>query len=216
MPQSITHEFVDVPVEQLKPSRFNPTKRTAPAKLGGLMGSIASHGMPVPIVITDDFDVGDGHRRLACAKSLGWETVPAVVWHGKTAQEIWSILNAHQMNMTPAQWLEAVVCGMSIDQPEIPRPLANTIRELIDLVDEDVLFQIVEEGKSPEILKTAKFVGNKLGWSDKDHTVKTIRWFLEFDGQAKARAVIMGGYDLDVLGECIESGKDFEFEIVPK
>lgn len=216
MSATVTHEFIEVGVDALKPARFNPTKRTMPKNLGGLMGSIASNGMPVPIVITENMEVGDGHRRLACAKALKWPTVPAVVWKGKTAQEIWSILNAHQMSMTPAQWLEAVVCGMSIDQPEIPRSLANTIRELLDILDDETVWQIVEEGKSPEILKTAKFVNNKIGWSDKEHTVKTIQWFLAFDGQAKARAVITGGYEIDILAECIENNRDFDFEIVPK
>jgi ParB-like chromosome segregation protein Spo0J len=203
------HEYIEVEIGKLKPAKFNPVKRTLPAKLGGLMGSMARHGMPVPIVITEDNEVGDGHRRLACAKKLGWQTVPAVMWNGMTAQEIWSTLNAHQMSMTPAQWLEAVVCGLPIDQPEIPGPLAKTIRELLELLDDDIVWRIVEEGKSPEILKTARFVASKLGWLDEnsdERLRRIIQWFLEHDAQAKARAALATGYD-DLLAEAIETNQ---------
>ena len=217
MQQTITHEFVDVLIVDLKPARFNPTKRTLPKNLGGLISFIVQNGMPVPIVVTEDMEVGDGHRRLACAKSLGWETVPTVVWRGKTAEEIWSILNAHQMNMTPAQWLEAVVCGMSVDQPEIPRKLANLIREMIDTLDEELVWRIVEDGRSPDILSTAKFVNRKIGWEDKGEQLsKTVQWLLDFSASFKVRQVISGDYDLDVVADCIDNHRDFEFEIVPK
>jgi len=212
-----THEFIEVGVDTLKPARFNPTKRTMPKNLGGLMGSIASNGMPVPIVITEGMEVGDGHRRLACAKALGWSTVPAVVWKGKTAQEIWSILNAHQMSMTPAQWLEAVVCGMSVEQPEIPRKLANLIREMLETLDEELVWKIVEDGRSPDIMSTAKFVNRKLGRDDKgDSLAKTVSWLLEYNASFKVRQVISGSYDMGVVADCIDSNRDFDFEIVPK
>jgi len=217
MQQTIMHEFVEAPIDSLRPAKFNPTKRTMSKNLGGLMSSIAQNGMPVPIVVTENSEVGDGHRRLACAKALGWSTVPVVVWRGRTAEEIWSTLNAHQMNMTPAQWLEAVVCGMSVEQPEIPRKLANLIREMIDTLDADLVWKIVEDGRSPDILSTAKFVNRKIGWADNgEQLAKTVQWLLDFSASFKVRQVISGDYDLDVVADCIDNGRDFEFEIVPK
>lgn len=213
----VAHEFVDISISDLKPAKFNPTRRTLPKNLAGLMGSIAQNGMPVPIVITEDYEVGDGHRRLACAKNLGWEKVPVVVWRGKTSEEIWSILNAHQMNMTPAQWLEAVVCGMSIEQPEIPRRLANLIREMVDTLDDEMIWRIVEDGRSPDILSTAKFVNRKIGRDDTGESLaKTVKWLLDYSASFKVRQVISGDYDLEVIAECIDEGRDFDFEIVPK
>lgn len=209
------HEFMEIEITKLRPSKFNPVKRTLPAKLGGLMGSIAQYGMPVPIVITEDFEVGDGHRRLACAKKLGWDKVPVIIWRGMTTEQIWSTLNAYQMNMTPAQWLEAVVCGLSINQPEIPQALAKTIRELLELLDDDTVWRIVEEGKSPEILKTARYVAGKLGWLDDnadDRVRRIIGWFLEHDSQAMARYAIGSGND-DKLAEAIENNKPLELEV---
>lgn len=213
------YEFQEKLISELKPAKFNPLKRTLPAKLGGLMGSIASHGMPVPIVITANNEIGDGHRRLACAKALGWELVPVVVWDGLTAQQIWSILNAHQMSMSPAQWLEAVVCGLPVDQPEIPKSLSSTIKELLDILDEDTVWRIVEEGKSPEILKTARWVASKLGWLDTDNNERVkriIKWFLEYNAQAKARYIIGGDYGLDTLAEAIEAMRDVDMVIQMK
>ncbi len=205
-----------VSVDELRAAKFNPNKRTTPKNLSGLMSSVAANGMPVPIVITEDKHVGDGHRRLACAKLLGWTEVPAVVWPGKTAEQIWSTLNAHQMNMTAAQWLEAVVCGMSIDQPEIPRRLANDIRELLEILDQDTVWRLIEEGRSPDILSTAKYINRKIEWSDREHLVATIKWLIEYNASNKARNIISGAYDVGILAEAIESNRDFDFEIVLK
>ncbi len=85
------------------------------------------------------------------------------------------------MNMTAAQWLEAVVCGMSIDQPEIPRRLANDIRELLEILDQDTVWRLIEEGRSPDILSTAKYINRKIEWSDREHLVATIKWLIEYN-----------------------------------
>jgi ParB-like chromosome segregation protein Spo0J len=207
----------DVPIEQLRPSKFNPSKRTAIKNLGGLMGSIQRHGVPVPLVVTEKqdgkHDVGDGHRRLACIIALGKTSAPCVVWPGVTAQEIWSILNANQMGMTPAQWLEAVVCGLSIEQPEIPQRLQRDIAELTRIVSQETLWRIVDEGKSPTILTTARYIGGKLGMREDAELAQIIDWFMEFDAQAKARAVIIGDYDLEMLREAIVLGRNLNFTL---
>lgn len=218
MEDRIVYKVNAVKIDDLKTAKFNPSRRTAPKSLTGLMSSISAHGMPVPIVITEDGRVGDGHRRLACARLLGWETVPAVVWKGKTAEQIWSMLNAHQMSMSKAQWLEAVVCGMSVNQPEIPRQLANDIRELLSLLDADTVWRLVEDGRSPDILATAKYINRKLDWGadDKGRLVKTIMWLIDFNASNKARNIISGAYDMSVLAEAIETHRDFDFEVVLK
>lgn len=212
-----TYKIVQIDVGGLKTARFQPKKRIRLERLAGLMSSIAQHGMPIPIAVTEDYTVGDGHRRLACAKELTWSTVPCVVWPGVTAEQIFSILNGHQMSMTPAQWLEAVFLGLSLEQPEIPRPLAKTIQELIDLVDDDTVWQIVEEGKSPDILKHARFVAGKLGWLEDNDGNERVRriigWFLRHNTQAMARHAIATGYD-DVLAEAIEADEPIKMEII--
>ncbi len=214
----MSHTYVELEIEKLKPARFQPSRRTLPVHLAKLMASIAKYGMPTPVVVTDAgndglHEIGDGHRRVACAKALGLTVVPATIWHGMEAREIFSILNATQMSMSPAQWLEAVVCGLPIEQPEIPRDMANRIRELIDTVSEEVIWRIVENGGSPEIIATAKFVNGKIGWSDKEHLVKTIEWFLEFKSQSRARAAVASGYT-DLMIEAIEGMRNFDFEPV--
>lgn len=211
------YTVIDVPLEELRPSKFNPSKRTAIKNLGGLMGSIQKHGLPVPIVITEKhdgrYDIGDGHRRHASLIALGAKSAPCVIWPGVTAQQIWSILNAHQMSMTPAQWLEAVVCGLSIEQPEIPRTLQKDIVELTRIVDAETLFRIVNEGKSPTILHLARGVGRKLDMNEDAEIAKIIVWFLDFHTQAITRAVLAGEYDLDLLKEAIMEGENLSLRL---
>jgi ParB family transcriptional regulator, chromosome partitioning protein len=69
-----------LPVSALQPSPRNPRRRLD--SVDELADSIREYGLLQPIVVrsTDDgYQVVAGHRRLEAVRSLGWETVPAVV-----------------------------------------------------------------------------------------------------------------------------------------
>lgn len=77
-----------LPVAKLAPSAFSVAVYGDPdAEADGLLDSIAERGILVPLVIAPAtggmrpgrFEVISGHRRLACAKRLGWELVPCVI-----------------------------------------------------------------------------------------------------------------------------------------
>ena len=71
-----------VPVEYLRPSRFSLEVYGEPGlEIGddGLLDSIRDNGILVPLVASPDgeeLELLSGHRRLACARSIGLETVP--------------------------------------------------------------------------------------------------------------------------------------------
>lgn len=77
-----------LPVARLAPSAFSLAVYGDPdAEAEGLLESIAEQGILVPLVVVPAagamrpgrFEVISGHRRLACARRLGWEVVPCVV-----------------------------------------------------------------------------------------------------------------------------------------
>lgn len=72
-------ELVEVRVDKLKPLFFNPESRTRGAAFEKILNSIYRVGILSPIQITRDFTIVDGHRRVACAKILHIETIPATI-----------------------------------------------------------------------------------------------------------------------------------------
>lgn len=67
------------PLEQLRPHHRNPRGPIDPSSVLELAESMEGLGLLQPIVITPDGRVVAGHRRLAAAKLLGWETIAVTV-----------------------------------------------------------------------------------------------------------------------------------------
>lgn len=116
--------------------------------------------------------------------------------------------------MTPAYWLESVMMGLSLDQPEIPSHLRYQIRELIDTIGYKKAWKIVEFNKSPDILSIAKSVCRKLAWIGEDGKPKpdsvtsVIEWLLETKSQSQCRAFMSAGEDVQILADAITRGEE--------
>lgn len=65
-------------VKDIKTASHNPQSRTTKTAIKGLIDSMAKHSILVPIMVDANSKVIDGHRRLAAAKELGWDTISAV------------------------------------------------------------------------------------------------------------------------------------------
>src|SRR4051794_34163023 len=83
-------QFREVAVDRLRSSPFNPPHRTK--RIADLIRSMGMVEMIFPIMVSKDYVVIDGHRRVAAAKRLGWKTVPAVI-SVRDAAEIYAHVN---------------------------------------------------------------------------------------------------------------------------
>lgn len=81
-----------VKVDDLKPAPYNPAGRVEKKALRDLLDSLELLGQLSPVVISRDNGVIDGHRRVAAAKILGWETVECLVTE-KSATEVYASIN---------------------------------------------------------------------------------------------------------------------------
>lgn len=75
-------EIVEVPVDLISPNPFQPRREFDEKKLQGLVQSVKTHGVIVPIIarkVKDKFELVAGERRLRACKQLGYETIPALV-----------------------------------------------------------------------------------------------------------------------------------------
>ncbi len=72
-----------VPIDHIKPNRYQPRKNFDPDKLKDLAQSILENGIIQPLIVTksagSDYELIAGERRLEAAKLAGLDSVPVVV-----------------------------------------------------------------------------------------------------------------------------------------
>ncbi|MDD4309161.1 MAG: ParB/RepB/Spo0J family partition protein [Candidatus Cloacimonetes bacterium] len=72
-----------LPIEQIKPNRYQPRKIFNPARLAELSESIRENGIIQPLIVTktsaSEYELIAGERRLEAAKLAGLEIVPVVI-----------------------------------------------------------------------------------------------------------------------------------------
>jgi hypothetical protein len=161
------------PVEGLRGSDFNPSSRHEPKALRTLKASIARRGIVMPLLITEDGRVVDGHRRLACARELGIADVPVVVCEDDG--ELYGELNDSTRRMTSREWLAAYMRGQA------PAGFSKRMIEgLEELGGKALLEQIASAGLSPSLLKEAQMVAKYIGCrEDADVLRQVVRWMVE-------------------------------------
>lgn len=75
-------ELIEVPLEQVRPNPRQARKVFAEEKIAELAASIAEHGLVQPVVVRrvdDGYELVSGERRWRAYRSLGRETIPAIV-----------------------------------------------------------------------------------------------------------------------------------------
>jgi ParB family chromosome partitioning protein len=75
-------EIVAVPIEEIRPSPYQPRQRIDEGKIEELAASIAEHGLLHPVVVRmreGGYELVVGERRWRACRRLGWRSIPAVV-----------------------------------------------------------------------------------------------------------------------------------------
>lgn len=67
-----------LPLDKIKTAAWNPPSRTEENRLRKLLASIDDVGLLYPLLVDEDNNLIDGHRRLACARKLGWKAIPVI------------------------------------------------------------------------------------------------------------------------------------------
>lgn len=201
--------FTTIPVEEVMVADFNPARRVNRTSLSGLMISIQQHGILEPLALTWNKVLADGHRRLACAKLLSMKEVPVAI-HKELildAPALWVVLNAESMSLTPAQWMDAVSHGLPLSTPGFPESMRRRITRLRELMGDDFITDLVEVGRSPNILDTAERVMRYCNQRDDGFLRKTLLWLVLVGNSFSAKNAIDEEIPLDIFEEAIEEGK---------
>ena len=170
-----TSRVIDVDIEEILPSRFQPRLQFDEEEILQLSDSIKEHGVIQPIVVRkigDKYEIIAGERRYKASVLAGKETVPVIVkeLNDKDSAEIAIIENVQRKNLTPIE--EALSYKKILDMGYITQEnlanklgksqpsVANKIRllNLSDEVQEALLENKISERHARSLLrlKTSK------------------------------------------------------------
>jgi len=99
--QARKRDYIDIPLEDIK-RKYNPRIKIGKDALGELTQSIKENGLLQPVVIDANNNLIAGYRRLEAVSTLGWKTIPAIVYSGEQeASDILSVLeNLQRENLS--------------------------------------------------------------------------------------------------------------------
>jgi ParB family transcriptional regulator, chromosome partitioning protein len=100
----------ELALADVRSSSLNTRRKLA--QIDELAASLAAHGLLQPIVVCQvggEFEVVAGHRRLAAARSLGWQSIPAIVRSSNDDAYLLTLVeNLQRMDLTPREEADAL------------------------------------------------------------------------------------------------------------
>ena len=100
--------------------------------LASLMDSLRRHGLMNPVVVSEDFELIAGHRRMEAAKRLGWTTIEVRVVGGKEKADLVEMEieeNTQRKNLTTDELADAYLRLDRLRHPSFIRRIFRAILE---------------------------------------------------------------------------------------
>ncbi|MEK6545599.1 MAG: ParB/RepB/Spo0J family partition protein [Nitrospinota bacterium] len=100
--------ILEIPVEEVKPNRYQPRKMFTDAKLDELVSSIKEKGIIQPIIVQktgSGYELIAGERRWRAAQKAGMKKIPVIVKEvtGEGSLELALIENIQRENLNPME-----------------------------------------------------------------------------------------------------------------
>lgn len=105
------NEVRNIPLQAITPDPSQPRKDFSQEAIMELAQSIRRNGLLQPITIKpvpqDGYVIIAGERRYRAVSALEWETIPAIVYEGKSAKELQLVENINRVDLNPMETAEA-------------------------------------------------------------------------------------------------------------
>jgi ParB family chromosome partitioning protein len=144
-------DALTLPVDRIRPNRFQPRKHFDDAALSELAQSLRTHGVLQPIVVRDSapgYELISGERRWRAAKLAGLTAIPALIRPDVSDQEMLELALVENVQredldaIERAQGFRSMMATLKITQEEVAKKVglqratvANHLR-LLDLPQE--------------------------------------------------------------------------------
>jgi ParB family chromosome partitioning protein len=158
---ALTSGALEIPLERIQPNRQQPRQHFDQESIAELAGSITTHGVLQPIVVSrtpDGFELIAGHRRVLASRVAGQTSIPAVVREDvRDRLELALVENLQRTDLNAIETARAYKLLMEtydLTQEQLAERLgksrsavANTLRALSA---PQILQDAVQEGKISE------------------------------------------------------------------
>jgi hypothetical protein len=195
-----------VPISDLKTAPYNPPGRTAAKALKGLIDSMDLIGQLHPLTVSPSMQIIDGHRRLAAAKSLGWEDIECnIVDDEPTA--IYASVNVSSRQMSGNDALSVwLSCPTAAPAKMIPR-----FNEMENSLGRELVVRIASEGFSVRLYLTAKRIAR---YCDQDGNVgKVVEWLLAFPVVGQVMKAMEAGVSPRLIMDAVKKQKPVKLSL---
>lgn len=194
--------FRSLRVADLQPADFNPEGRVKKENIRDLIDSMSRSGILYPILVSIDNKVIDGHRRLAAAKELGWDVIPAFVTDGE-ADEVYATVNATSRKMSGADALQ-----VWLKRPLAVTPLLRSRFENMNAVlGPKRVAAIVKAGYSLRLFNRAKQVAKYCESTDQDTICQILDWMLEHPVTTIVESAMAQGQKPAIIMRAVKSNR---------
>ena len=209
VPVSLPRNYRWVRLDQIHQSPWNPPGRSTGRSFQRLIDSLSTRGQKEPIRLTKNFQIIDGHTRVAAARQLGWPSIEALVeTKPMTVNEIkvlYMILNTVRLHLGPRDWLFVYLfAGPGC----CPGRVITACTALETLLGHEKLVEFAQLRVSYSCWRTAQSVARYLDISQDNKTKlkQIVLWVVEQRQGFAARAWSQGEQDKGILTKAIEHG----------
>lgn len=189
--------------------KFNPKSRTSTKALEQLEREIRIAGIEdgvvgkilVPLALTKDGVLADGHRRLQIARKLGIEYVPCIYYDIDDNMQLWGLLNRGMKKIESGTWTEAVDDGLPIRYTT--SKVQSDLIGLQRILQPDEYQKFIRSHRGSGILVNAYKVSKYCGDTSDSFVREILLWIMETHQFTLLRSAIRDGLDPDRVIELI-------------
>jgi hypothetical protein len=157
---------------ELKSAKYNPKTRVE--QIAPLLRSIKEFGIIVPLIVDDENNLIDGHRRLASAKKLKLEKVPVVrIDNAITKDKAFEIVNTNLKKISAKDMIYIYLNGGTVSNR-----VMNHIIKIEEVVGADGLKKLSNQNASYRIMDVAWRVRKYCQQGNNDTFLKRVIFWL--------------------------------------
>lgn len=175
-------------INRIKPRPYNPAVRLKDAGFLKLEREIAELGLMYPLLVKNNGDLIDGHRRLQAMKNIGFTEVPVIVVSNKeSADEIYGRINITAARLTGNQVLQVF-----LKKPEaVSRNMRSRLQNAEAKYGRTILKKVSDHGSSLDLLRAAQQICNYVCREEDNKLARTTaEWLMRHKQTRLVRAYL--------------------------
>jgi hypothetical protein len=193
-------------VDGVKEAAHNPASRVRPGALKALVRSMGEVGLIYPILVDQGHTVIDGHRRLAAARELGWDSVAAIVVEAD-ADRIYASVNETARKMSGAESLAVWLANGNAVGPRA----AKTFAEMRQALGADLVREACERGLSSRVWSTALRVGRYCALQDRVSLRRVFAWLMRTAVIGQVMKSMEAGVEPETIAAAVRKDEPLRF-----